>query len=88
MVRGLLGKLASRSLSVAGKWQQQQLRRLNIHEYQVPTAPLSISYAQSCEHAFFVEQICQLTVAAILVLRTIHYDFSFLITHGGNTCLD
>ncbi|XP_073316219.1 succinate--CoA ligase [ADP-forming] subunit beta, mitochondrial-like isoform X1 [Primulina huaijiensis] len=34
MVRGLLGKLASRSLSVAGKWQQQQLRRLNIHEYQ------------------------------------------------------
>ncbi|KAG6400923.1 hypothetical protein SASPL_137768 [Salvia splendens] len=34
MVRGLLGKLAGRSLSVAGKWQQQQLRRLNIHEYQ------------------------------------------------------
>nr|GMD61066.1 succinyl-coa ligase [adp-forming] subunit beta, mitochondrial [Ipomoea batatas]GMD66889.1 succinyl-coa ligase [adp-forming] subunit beta, mitochondrial [Ipomoea batatas] len=34
MVRGLLGKLAARSLSVAGKWQQQQLRRLNIHEYQ------------------------------------------------------
>ncbi|VFQ98885.1 unnamed protein product [Cuscuta campestris] len=34
MVRGLLRKLAGRSLSVAGKWQQQQLRRLNIHEYQ------------------------------------------------------
>ncbi|KAL0383642.1 UNVERIFIED_CONTAM: Succinate--CoA ligase [ADP-forming] subunit beta, mitochondrial [Sesamum calycinum] len=34
MVRGLLGKLARDSLSVAGKWQQQQLRRLNIHEYQ------------------------------------------------------
>ncbi|CAA0823948.1 Succinyl-CoA ligase [Striga hermonthica] len=34
MVRGLLGKIARRSLSVAGKWQQQQLRRLNIHEYQ------------------------------------------------------
>ncbi|CAA3021719.1 succinate-- ligase [ADP-forming] subunit beta, mitochondrial [Olea europaea subsp. europaea] len=34
MVRGLLGKLVGRSLSVAGKWQQQQLRRLNIHEYQ------------------------------------------------------
>uniref|UniRef100_A0A2N9FBB3 Succinate--CoA ligase [ADP-forming] subunit beta, mitochondrial n=1 Tax=Fagus sylvatica TaxID=28930 RepID=A0A2N9FBB3_FAGSY len=34
MVRGLLNKLVSRSLSVAGKWQQQQLRRLNIHEYQ------------------------------------------------------
>ncbi|KAI3460986.1 hypothetical protein Pfo_017649 [Paulownia fortunei] len=34
MVRGLLGKLAGRSVSVAGKWQQQQLRRLNIHEYQ------------------------------------------------------
>ncbi|CAL5427371.1 unnamed protein product [Camellia sinensis] len=34
MVRGLLNKLASRSLSVAGKWQQHQLRRLNIHEYQ------------------------------------------------------
>ncbi|XP_010264985.1 PREDICTED: succinate--CoA ligase [ADP-forming] subunit beta, mitochondrial [Nelumbo nucifera] len=34
MARGLLGKLVSRSLSVAGKWQQQQLRRLNIHEYQ------------------------------------------------------
>ncbi|KAL0418625.1 UNVERIFIED_CONTAM: Succinate--CoA ligase [ADP-forming] subunit beta, mitochondrial [Sesamum radiatum] len=34
MVRGLLGKLAGRSLSAAGKWQQQQLRRLNIHEYQ------------------------------------------------------
>lgn len=34
MVRGLLNKLASKSLTVAGKWQQQQLRRLNIHEYQ------------------------------------------------------
>ncbi|CAD6250246.1 unnamed protein product [Miscanthus lutarioriparius] len=32
MVRGSLGKLASR-LSVAGRWHQQ-LRRLNIHEYQ------------------------------------------------------
>ncbi|KAK2455235.1 hypothetical protein P8452_02477 [Trifolium repens] len=30
MVRGSLNKL----LSVAGKWQTQQLRRLNIHEYQ------------------------------------------------------
>ncbi|GFZ13502.1 ATP citrate lyase (ACL) family protein [Actinidia rufa] len=35
MVRGLFNKLISRSLSVAGKWQQQQLRRLNIHEYQL-----------------------------------------------------
>ncbi|GJS54397.1 succinate--CoA ligase [ADP-forming] subunit beta, mitochondrial [Tanacetum coccineum] len=34
MVRGLLNKLASKSINVAGKWQQQQLRRLNIHEYQ------------------------------------------------------
>ncbi|KAG4396919.1 hypothetical protein AAZX31_10G037000 [Glycine max] len=34
MVRGLLNKLVSRSLSVAGKWQHNQLRRLNIHEYQ------------------------------------------------------
>ncbi|KAI9119182.1 hypothetical protein K1719_009857 [Acacia pycnantha] len=34
MVRGLLNKLVSRTISVAGKWQQQQLRRLNIHEYQ------------------------------------------------------
>uniref|UniRef100_A0A7N0ZZ91 Succinate--CoA ligase [ADP-forming] subunit beta, mitochondrial n=1 Tax=Kalanchoe fedtschenkoi TaxID=63787 RepID=A0A7N0ZZ91_KALFE len=34
MVRGLIGKLAERCLTVAGKWQQQQLRRLNIHEYQ------------------------------------------------------
>ncbi|XP_035551156.1 succinate--CoA ligase [ADP-forming] subunit beta, mitochondrial-like [Juglans regia] len=34
MVRALLNKLVLRSLSVAGKWQQQQLRRLNIHEYQ------------------------------------------------------
>ncbi|BFG42917.1 succinate--CoA ligase [Prunus yedoensis var. nudiflora] len=34
MVRGLLKQLTSRSLSIAGKWQQQQLRRLNIHEYQ------------------------------------------------------
>ncbi|KAG8641803.1 succinate--CoA ligase [ADP-forming] subunit beta, mitochondrial [Manihot esculenta] len=33
-MRGLLNKLFSRSLCVAGKWQQQQLRRLNIHEYQ------------------------------------------------------
>ncbi|XP_065876497.1 succinate--CoA ligase [ADP-forming] subunit beta, mitochondrial [Euphorbia lathyris] len=33
-MRGFLNKLVSRSLSVAGKWQQQQLRRLNIHEYQ------------------------------------------------------
>lgn len=30
----MLRKLANQSLSVAGKWQQQQLRRLNIHEYQ------------------------------------------------------
>ncbi|GAB4847784.1 hypothetical protein Ancab_026847 [Ancistrocladus abbreviatus] len=34
MVRGSLKELVSRSLSIAGKWQQQQLRRLNIHEYQ------------------------------------------------------
>ncbi|GAB4848217.1 hypothetical protein Ancab_002884 [Ancistrocladus abbreviatus] len=34
MVRGLLKRLVSHSLSVAGKWQQQQLRRINIHEYQ------------------------------------------------------
>lgn len=34
MVRGSLNKLVSRSLSVAGTWQNQQLRRLNIHEYQ------------------------------------------------------
>ncbi|XP_076930850.1 succinate--CoA ligase [ADP-forming] subunit beta, mitochondrial-like [Bidens hawaiensis] len=34
MVRGLLNKLASKSIKVAGNWQQQQLRRLNIHEYQ------------------------------------------------------
>ncbi|KMZ74822.1 Succinate--CoA ligase (ADP-forming) [Zostera marina] len=34
MARGLLGKLVSRALSVAGKSQHQQLRRLNIHEYQ------------------------------------------------------
>ncbi|KAJ8899418.1 hypothetical protein K2173_018392 [Erythroxylum novogranatense] len=33
-MRGLLSNLGSRSLSVAGKWQQQQLRHLNIHEYQ------------------------------------------------------
>ncbi|CAN1292329.1 Succinate--CoA ligase [ADP-forming] subunit beta, mitochondrial [Linum perenne] len=33
-MRGTLNKLVSRSLSVAGKWQQQQLRRLNVHEYQ------------------------------------------------------
>ncbi|KAM0826962.1 hypothetical protein ACQ4PT_068508 [Festuca glaucescens] len=34
MVRGSLERLASRALSVGGKWQHQQLRRLNIHEYQ------------------------------------------------------
>ncbi|KAG5514623.1 hypothetical protein RHGRI_035876 [Rhododendron griersonianum] len=34
MVRGLVNKLVSRSLSIAGKSQQQQLRRLNVHEYQ------------------------------------------------------
>ncbi|KAM7257449.1 hypothetical protein ACFE04_013190 [Oxalis oulophora] len=35
MVRGLLRKVVSRSLTIAGKNQQhQQLRRLNIHEYQ------------------------------------------------------
>ncbi|KAG2277597.1 hypothetical protein Bca4012_042098 [Brassica carinata] len=33
-MRGLVNKLVSRSLSVSGKWQKQQLRRLNIHEYQ------------------------------------------------------
>ncbi|KAL2906847.1 Succinate--CoA ligase [ADP-forming] subunit beta mitochondrial [Bienertia sinuspersici] len=34
MVRSSLKNLVSKSLSFAGKWQQQQLRRLNIHEYQ------------------------------------------------------
>ncbi|KAL9260306.1 Succinate--CoA ligase [ADP-forming] subunit beta, mitochondrial-like protein [Drosera capensis] len=36
MVRGPLNKILAQSLSVAGKWhhQHQQLRRLNIHEYQ------------------------------------------------------
>ncbi|RZC16532.1 hypothetical protein D0Y65_009700 [Glycine soja] len=34
MVRGLLNKLVCRSLYVAGKWQHNQLRCLNIHEYQ------------------------------------------------------
>ncbi|KAL7226381.1 hypothetical protein ACSBR1_021480 [Camellia fascicularis] len=34
MARGLLNKLVSRSLSLAGKWQRQQLRRLNIHKDQ------------------------------------------------------
>ena len=42
MVRGLLNKLVSRSLSVAGKWQHNQLRCLNIHEYQVSLS-LSLS---------------------------------------------
>ncbi|CAN4101263.1 unnamed protein product [Withania somnifera] len=30
----MLRKLANQSFSVAGKWQQQQIRRLNIHEYE------------------------------------------------------
>ncbi|KAK6940636.1 ATP-citrate lyase/succinyl-CoA ligase [Dillenia turbinata] len=34
MARGSINKLVSRSLSFAGNWQQQQIRRLNIHEYQ------------------------------------------------------
>ncbi|XP_070012378.1 succinate--CoA ligase [ADP-forming] subunit beta, mitochondrial-like [Nicotiana sylvestris] len=34
MVRGLLRKLGAQSLTIAGKWQQQQLRLLNIHEFQ------------------------------------------------------
>ncbi|OIT08387.1 PREDICTED: succinate--CoA ligase [ADP-forming] subunit beta, mitochondrial-like [Nicotiana attenuata] len=34
MVRGLLRKLGAQSLTVAGKWQHQQLRLLNIHEFQ------------------------------------------------------
>ncbi|KAK1290705.1 hypothetical protein QJS10_CPB18g02002 [Acorus calamus] len=34
MVRGLVRNLGSRSLTIAGRWQQQQLRRINIHEYQ------------------------------------------------------
>ncbi|KAL5990502.1 hypothetical protein ACLOJK_011404 [Asimina triloba] len=34
MARGLAKRLVSQTLSVAGKWQQQQVRRLNIHEYQ------------------------------------------------------
>ncbi|KAE9589921.1 putative succinate--CoA ligase (ADP-forming) [Lupinus albus] len=35
MVRGLLKNIASSSLSIAGNWQHHQLRRLNIHEYQL-----------------------------------------------------
>ncbi|KAA8543400.1 hypothetical protein F0562_021105 [Nyssa sinensis] len=35
LVRVLLNKVVHRSLSIAGKLQQQQLRRLNIHEYQL-----------------------------------------------------
>ncbi|KAG6481633.1 hypothetical protein ZIOFF_058237 [Zingiber officinale] len=33
-MRRSLGKLIAGSLSIAGRWQNQQLRRLNIHEYQ------------------------------------------------------
>ncbi|CAD5164239.1 unnamed protein product [Musa acuminata subsp. malaccensis] len=33
-MRGSLGKLVAGSLSLAGRWQKQQLRRLNVHEYQ------------------------------------------------------
>jgi hypothetical protein len=61
-MRGFLNKLVSRSLSVAGKWQHQQLRRLNIHEYQVSLS-LSLSSSsllildcdfldESCENSF------------------------------------
>ncbi|XP_077250781.1 succinate--CoA ligase [ADP-forming] subunit beta, mitochondrial-like [Tasmannia lanceolata] len=34
MARGLINQLISRTFSIARKWQQQQIRRLNIHEYQ------------------------------------------------------
>jgi hypothetical protein len=44
MVRGSLGRLASRALSVGGKWQHQQLRRLIIHEYQVQIPPPPFSH--------------------------------------------
>lgn len=35
MVRGSIGKLVAGSLALARRWQKQQLRRLNVHEYQV-----------------------------------------------------
>ncbi|PKI65196.1 hypothetical protein CRG98_014345, partial [Punica granatum] len=34
MVRAMLKRLVSHSLSIAGRSQHNQLRRLNIHEYQ------------------------------------------------------
>ncbi|XP_064987944.1 succinate--CoA ligase [ADP-forming] subunit beta, mitochondrial-like isoform X1 [Musa acuminata AAA Group] len=34
MVRGSIGKLVAGSLALARRWQKQQLRRLNVHEYQ------------------------------------------------------
>jgi hypothetical protein len=59
-MRGFLNKLVSRSLSAAGKWQHQQLRRLNIHEYQVSLSLSSSSLLildcdfldESCENSF------------------------------------
>lgn len=55
MVRGSLNNLISRSLSLAGKWQHHQLRRLNIHEYQVPIfSSLFTQPLIECEYSFFV----------------------------------
>ncbi|URD79503.1 serine threonine-protein phosphatase 2A regulatory subunit B [Musa troglodytarum] len=34
MMRGSIGKLVAGSLALARRWQKQQLRRLNVHEYQ------------------------------------------------------
>ncbi|KAJ8512161.1 hypothetical protein OPV22_002595 [Ensete ventricosum] len=42
MMRGSIGELVAGSLAFARRWQKQQLRRLNVHEYQ--GAELMIKY--------------------------------------------
>ncbi|KAE8674294.1 Succinyl-CoA ligase subunit beta [Hibiscus syriacus] len=61
-MRGLLNKLVSRSLSVAGQWQQQQLRRLNIHEYQ--GVELMSKYGINVPKGVFVSSLDEVKEAA------------------------
>ncbi|RZR94155.1 hypothetical protein BHM03_00022784, partial [Ensete ventricosum] len=62
---GSLGKLVAGSLSLAGRWQKQQLRRLNVHEYQ--GAELMSKYGVNVPKGVAVSSVEEVKEAVISV---------------------
>jgi hypothetical protein len=74
MVRGSLNKL----LSVAGKWQTQQLRRLNIHEYQVSISLSIYSFIIILNHVFVDDDDYEICCNFMKLKR---FSFSYTVTN-------